>query len=115
MAHSKLYVQLMNSRQWRDLRTAKLRANPLCERCQEKGYVVAATCCHHVIPIESARTEVQARELCYSFNNLQSLCYQCHKAIHEADDTWKASHHKEVAQNRLQRWIDQHTKTDQTT
>jgi hypothetical protein len=110
MAHSKLYVQLMNSREWRELREAKLRANPLCECCQAQGYVVAARCVHHIVEVESGRTEQECRDLCFQWTNLQALCYPCHKQIHESQRTWKAEHHQQVAQNRLQRWIDKHTK-----
>lgn len=106
MAHSKLYVQLMNSRQWRELRTLKLQDSPLCERCRQKGYVVAASCVHHIVEVESGRTDEECRDLCFRWTNLQALCYECHKQIHEEQRTWKADHHQQVAKNRLQRWIE---------
>ena len=68
MAHSKLYVQLMNSREWRELREAKIRANPLCECCQAKGYVVPSRCVHHIVEVESGRTEKECRDLCFPFD-----------------------------------------------
>ena len=108
MAHSKLYVQLMNSRQWRDLRTAKLRANPLCERCQAQGYVVPSRCVHHLVEVESGRTEQQCRDLCFQWTNLQALCYQCHADIHKAARSHSRESHQQRASDRLQQWIESH-------
>lgn len=109
MAHSKLYVQLMNSREWRELRTAKLQANPLCECCQAQGYVVAARCVHHKIPVESARTldEMRRLALC-GLDGLQSLCFQCHANIHKAEHSHSKSAHKQRSQDRLKQWIAKH-------
>lgn len=108
MAHSKLYVQLMNSREWRELRTAKLQANPLCECCQAQGYVVAARCVHHVVPVESGRTEEDCRTLCFQWSNLQSLCLEHHAAIHQAARSHSKAAHKQRSQDRLKQWIAKH-------
>lgn len=108
MAHSKLYVQLMNSREWRELRIAKLQANPLCECCQAQGYVVAARCVHHIVEVESGRTEQECRDLCFRWSNLQALCYQCHAAIHKAARSHSKAAHKQRSQDRLKQWIAKH-------
>ena len=96
MAHSKLYVQLMNSREWRELREAKIRANPLCECCQAKGYVVSARCVHHIVEVESGRTEQECRDLCFQWTNLQALWSHSKEA------------HQQRASDRLAQWIKQH-------
>ena len=108
MAHSNLYVQLMNSREWRELRAQKLRANPLCERCQAQGYVVPSRCVHHLVEVESGRTEQECREICFQWTNLQALCYQCHAAIHKAARSHSKQAHQKRASDRLQQWIESH-------
>ena len=108
MAHSKLYVQLMNSREWRELREAKLRANPLCECCQAQGYVVAARCVHHIVEVESGRTEQECRDLCFQWTNLQALCFRCHSAIHSAAKYHSKDVHQQRSQERLNQWINKH-------
>lgn len=60
------------SARWKKLRNKYIKQNPLCEHCQEKDKVTAATEVDHIIPIEvdwSRRLE---------WNNLQSLCHRCH-------------------------------------
>lgn len=108
MAHSKLYIRLMNSKEWRDLRNAKLEANPLCERCQQRGKVVAACCVHHLTEVESGRTEQECRDLCYRWSNLQALCLECHREIHIAARTWTKDNHLDRERQRLERWIARH-------
>lgn len=108
MAHSKLYVQLMNSREWRELREAKIRANPLCECCQAKGYVVPSRCVHHIVEVESGRTEKECRDLCFQWTNLQALCYGCHAEIHKAARSHSKEAHQKRASERLNQWIKKH-------
>jgi len=58
-----------NLRAWRDrLRPAKLAANPLCEDCERRGKLVAATDVDHV----------DGDEWNWAWENLQSLCHPCH-------------------------------------
>lgn len=110
MAHSKLYVQLMNSREWRELRVRKLQANPLCERCKAQGYIVSARCIHHLVPIESGHTPDDCQRLAFSWNNLQSLCFQCHAEIHKAERSHSREAHRQRAQDRLRQWIERQKK-----
>lgn len=106
MAHSKLYVKLMNSKQWREFRVQRLRANPLCQWCEANGYVVAAREIHHIREVESARTEIEARELCFSWSNTLCLCHRCHSEHHRQ----QRYHSKEVInernEQRLSAWAD---------
>lgn len=56
-------------RAWRDgIRPAKLRANPLCEDCEQLGLVVVATDVDHIDgdPLNNVPA------------NLRSLCHPCH-------------------------------------
>ena len=111
MAHSKLYVKLMNSREWKELRVRKIQANPLCERCMAlHQWVVPAQCVHHVVPVESGRTDAECRELAFRFNNLQSLCYKCHSEIHKAERSYTPTVIRERNEQRLETWEDQMSK-----
>ena len=106
MKHGRLYVKLMNAKEWRELRFAYLAAHPLCERCQAEGYVTAARCVHHRVEVESGTNEAECRALAYNWNNLEALCYKCHQAIH-AD---RGYHTKDVRQQRqhqrLATWVE---------
>ena len=76
---------IYNSKEWQELRIAKLRANPLCEVCESKGYVVSAHCVHHRHPIEDSHSVQEMKHWAFMWENLQSLCDSCHAAIHKAE------------------------------
>ena len=104
-------AEIYNSREWRELRVAKLRAQPLCEMCQEegrksgikRGYVRSATCVHHIVPIETATTKDEMWQLAIGcgLSGLMSLCRPCHtkEAVQErkqsAFERWKAKQQRQ--------------------
>ena len=105
--HDPTYMRLVNCQKWRDLRTAYLAQHPRCEDCAARGLIVAATEVHHVKPIETARSEAEARQLAYnSTSNLRALCRECHHAVHRA----MMSHSRESVQRReearIERFLD---------
>lgn len=106
MAHSKLYIQLMNSREWRELRTQVIREHPICQRCEAMGRVTASRCVHHIVPVESGRTEAECRELAMRRSNCQALCYQCHADIHRAEHSHSRDVILERTNQRLAAWAD---------
>ena len=106
MAHGKLYVSLMNSKEWRRLRMQVLSEQPLCERCKAEGYIVAARCVHHIVPVESGRTEAECRDLAFRRNNCQALCYQCHADIHKAERSYTKEVRQQRNDQRLSQWAD---------
>lgn len=57
---------------WRHVRDAKLKADPLCERCTARRMVVPASVVHH-------RDHDQQHN---APANLESLCRACHEAEH---------------------------------
>lgn len=57
---------------WLKVRMLKLRRNPLCEDCYERGRHVPARQVHHMKPIE------RYPELRLNLDNLKSLCIRCH-------------------------------------
>jgi len=99
-------ADIYNSREWKELRIAKLRANPLCEVCESKGYVVSAHCVHHKHPIENSHSLQEMKHWAFMWENLQSLCDSCHAAIHKTEGKGTAQLARERAQQRQDRWAD---------
>ena len=107
-------AEIYNSREWKELRIQKLRANPLCEQCIKDGeavgipggYVRSATCVHHVVPIETARTKDEMRRLAFDVNNLRALCFACHARIHKELGSNTAKIVRQRAEARQDRWAD---------
>ena len=107
-------AEIYNSREWKELRIAKLRANPLCERCQKDGeavgipggYIRSATCVHHIVPIETARTKDEMKRLAFDEHNLMALCFACHARIHNELGSNTAKIVRQRAEARQDRWAD---------
>ncbi len=64
-------VDFYQSKDWRALRAAVLRDDPLCVACQAKGMLVAATVVDHVVPLKDGGAR-------FDRANLQPLCVSCH-------------------------------------
>lgn len=68
---------------WRRLRLAKLRINPMCERCIEKNKSVPASLVHHIHPV-NPDNPYDTQQGKYGepllITNLESLCSQCHNS-----------------------------------
>lgn len=64
----------LSSAAWQKLRKAKLQANPLCECCEKAGRTTAAQQVHH------KRARQDAPDLVLDANNLESVCFTCHRA-----------------------------------
>lgn len=86
------YMQLLNSKEWRELRAWKIQqCGGLCERCKQEGiedgvpegYIRGANTVHHRVPVESGKTDDEMRALCFDPNNLVLLCPDCHHRTHE--------------------------------
>lgn len=84
MSRNPHYQALINTWKWQQLRAAKLKAQPLCEECERRGIVRAATEVHHIRPVGSALTPEGMKTLAYDRNNLMSVCVQCHQDLHAA-------------------------------
>lgn len=78
-----IYMQLISSRAYRKLRARYMAGHPLCELCKAQGYVRAADVVHHKERVEGATDEEGMRRRTMAWNNLQSLCNECHDAIHQ--------------------------------
>lgn len=74
--------KLYNTVRWRKLRAAYLAEHPLCEDCLERDEVSQAVEIHHITPISTGITPEQMQILSYSWENLISLCADCHHRRH---------------------------------
>ena len=106
-------AEIYNSREWKELRAAKLRStNGLCEECIKEGIVTSARCVHHVVPIETARTKDEMKRLAFCQNlpnpldGLKSLCFACHARIHKELGSNTAKIVRQRAEARQDRWAD---------
>lgn len=99
-------ASIYNSREWKDLRILKLRANPLCEKCEAEGYVKSAHCVHHKHPIEDSHSVQEMKHWAFMWDNLQSLCDECHAAIHKQQGKGTKALAIERAKQRHDRWAD---------
>lgn len=103
----------MNSARWRHLRNEVISEQPVCQECQKRGIVKASTCVHHLVPIESQKSERAAIETAFRRSNLVALCFDCHKNIHAAERSHSKAAHKQRQSEALQRWIDKHSPNKQ--
>ena len=97
---------IYNSREWRELRVQKLRANPLCEVCQAEGYVTPAHAVHHRHPIEDSTSLDEMRRWAFDWANLVSVCDVCHARIHKEAGKGTKQLSAERAKARQERWAD---------
>lgn len=78
------YKVIIHSKRWHTLREAYIYAHPLCEECLKKGILDSvATEVHHKQPIGTGRTFADKQRLAFDPGNLESLCHECHKKIHQ--------------------------------
>ena len=77
------YRRMINSGRWQKIRKQKLSSNPLCQDCKEQGKIVAAREVHHVKPCETEKTVREMEVLMFDYNNLRSLCHECHVLTHK--------------------------------
>ena len=100
-------AEIYNSREWKELRAAKLRSTKgLCEECMKQGIVTSARCVHHIVPIETARTKDEMKRLAFDVNNLRALCFACHARIHKDMGSNTAKIVRQRAEARQDRWAD---------
>lgn len=72
-------------RHWQKVRAAKLREDPLCERCLAKGIIREAWGVHHKDRDPTNNTP----------ENLESICFECHEAEHAAE-RWRPRRQKQT-------------------
>jgi len=71
--------KFIHSPQWRKIRRRKLAQDPLCEKCLLLPRETMAVLVHHI----------DENELNNDPSNLESMCFDCHEAIHHRKGGWK--------------------------
>ena len=99
-------AEIYNSREWKELRIQKLRANPLCEVCEQEGIVTSAHAVHHRHPIEDSTSKAEMRKWAFMWENLVSVCDACHAKIHKEQGKGTKELAKQRAEQRHERWKD---------
>ena len=77
------YQAIYQDKRWVKLRALKFAMNPLCELCETKGRVTQTDEVHHVKPFDINSTQAEIEALAFDWNNLISLCTDCHHAEHK--------------------------------
>ena len=95
MSRDKNYQRLLNSPRWLEVkRIVWQRAQGLCEDCMKDGFVTPGVDCHHIVPVESAKTVQEMERLAFNPANCRLLCVPCHIRTHQE----AKSHTKEKVQ-----------------
>jgi len=76
-SRKKEYQAIYQDRRWKKLRKLKMRANPLCERCESLGRTKPMDEVHHKVPFDVDP------DLAFEWDNLESLCEECHTIRHK--------------------------------
>ena len=106
MAKDLNYIKLINSKRWKVLRIKKLQSQPLCERCKDKDKITSATEVHHITPVESVTRIEQMEIFMFDYNNLMSVCSECHNEIHAEMFSHTKENVKKANERRTKRFID---------
>lgn len=77
--NKKLYQNIYQDKRWKLIRQIKFEENPVCECCEAKGRVTQTREIHHKIPFQTGKTKEEIEVLAFDWDNLVSLCVQCHK------------------------------------
>ena len=99
-------AEIYNSREWKELRALKFRANPECEMCLAEGVVTPTQAIHHIHPIEESSTKEEMRKWAFMWSNLQSLCRYHHAKVHKEMGSNTKAKVAERAEARQARWKD---------
>ena len=84
MSRDPRYQKLLNSKRWAEVkRIVWQRTNGLCERCREEGFITPGVDCHHIVPVESAKTVQEMERLAFNPANCRLLCVACHIKTHQ--------------------------------
>lgn len=77
--------EIYNTQRWKKLRALKFANNPLCELCQKEGRTTPAEDIHHIVSFMTATDPGTRYQLAYDYDNLMSLCKQCHQRQHNGE------------------------------
>lgn len=75
-------MSIYNTQRWRDLRAFKMLNNPLCEECEKADKVTPVDDVHHIVSFMSTDDLVYRTQLAFDYENLMSVCDECHQKLH---------------------------------
>jgi 5-methylcytosine-specific restriction protein A len=78
-----IHKAVYNTSDWKKLRLEYLIAHPLCENCIQNGIIESAIDVHHKVPISQGVDLLEKRTIGLDWNNLKSVCKECHKKEHK--------------------------------
>jgi 5-methylcytosine-specific restriction protein A len=76
--------KVYQTQRWARLRQAKIIASPLCEMCEKEGRYRPAEDVHHITSFMTTDDPIRRNFLAYDYDNLMSLCKECHQKIHNS-------------------------------
>lgn len=97
--------QFYSSKAWQDCRNEYMKkAHHLCENCLAKGIYKPAKYVHHIE--ELTPMNIHRPEIALNFDNLMSVCVECHNKIHDNKGRWsKVNEEKRKAKRESLRYI----------
>ena len=105
--HGKYYDEMIQSKEWRELRVRVLREhNGLCAWCLKKGYVVSAEVVHHLVEVETGRTQEEQRRLMFARSNVVGICRRCHSDHHNQQGYHSTAKVLQRQAERKATWLD---------
>lgn len=75
-------IKIYNTQRWRDLRAWKMTNYPLCEECLKNDKTTAVEDVHHIVSFMSTDDPVERNRLAFDYDNLMSICKECHAKKH---------------------------------
>lgn len=99
------YVKMITSVRWTKLRKRKINSNPICEICNDNGIITPAEEVHHISPVEDAVSTDEMERLMFDYNNLQSLCHDCHINEHARRKSHSRKEVEQRAHKSMERFI----------
>lgn len=90
--------KLYNSAQWRNLRRIYIQEHPLCEECLKNNIINGEhLSVHHILsPFDPNISEVEQWSRLLNYDNLQTLCEECHGALHAQEQKMKKNMKKNI-------------------
>jgi 5-methylcytosine-specific restriction protein A len=83
-----------NTPEWKVTRDKRKKNNPICQRCESKGYIRPMNVVDHIIPVD------ERPDLFLEYDNTQSLCDTCH-IIKTNEDTKRKKKKERLEKGRL--------------
>lgn len=83
--------KIYQTKRWVRLRAVKFANDPLCELCMQKepSVIRPAEDVHHIVSFMTTTDPIKRKALAFDYDNLQSLCKECHQKIHNSHGATK--------------------------